>query len=205
MIAFDLLFVLLMGGQACPTGMIHIDQSNFCIDQYEWPNKQGERPDFAMTAFQAEHYCQSVGKRLCTHTEWINACAGPKHYAYGYGPVRKAENCNDWTNTKYIPVDWSRMSDPVVWKAYARTLYKGVPSGSKSACFTDEGDGQVYDMIGNVREWVKDPYGNGGYAFESSYWYGTMEGPKGCGFVVRNHSPGFASYEVGTRCCKSLD
>jgi|SRR6185369_3361924 len=199
------LWASLQSSPSCPEGMVHIQNGNFCIDRYEWPNQFGAQPDFALTAFQAEALCQGVEKRLCTHNEWVSACKGPKNLSYGYGSSWQKAACNDNVSSKYIPVDWSRMSDPVEWKKYARTLYKGVPSGSKDACYTDENDYYVYDMIGNVREWVKDPLGNGGYAFESSFWYGTMAGPQGCGFVVRNHSPKFASYEVGARCCKDAN
>lgn len=186
----------------CPADMVFVTKSNFCIDKYEWPNKAGEYPDFAMTAYQAEHFCRSIGKRLCTHTEWVGACTGQANLSYGYGTHWQKNTCNDSAD-HYIGVDWSRMNDPIAWKIYAKTLYKGTPSGSKPGCCVDEGSDQVFDMIGNVREWVKDPLGNGGYAFESSFWYATMVGPAGCGFVIRNHSPGFASYEVGTRCCKA--
>lgn len=197
-----MVMILSSPAKQCPSGMVRVDKGNFCIDQYEWPNQEGALPDFALTAYQAEAFCKSVGKRLCTHDEWVSACLGPDNLSYGYAAQRDPNRCNDNAD-HYIPVDWSRMSNPVEWKKYAKTLYKGVPSGSKAGCYTDEGSGRVYDMIGNVREWVTNPHGNGGYDFESSYWYGTMMGPLGCGFIVPNHSPGFASYEVGTRCCKS--
>lgn len=189
----------------CPEDMALVSNGNFCIDKYEWPNKKDELPDFAMSAFEAERLCQGVQKRLCTHTEWVNACMGKDHLTYGYGSSWQKKVCNDNTYKPYIVVNWGKMGEGhSVWKAYAKTLYKGVPSGSMDACFSNEGDDKVYDMIGNVREWVRDPKGFGGYAFESSFWHGTMQGPQGCGFVVRSHSPGFASYEVGTRCCKDV-
>lgn len=185
----------------CPDDMVYVSRGNFCIDKYEWPNKQGEYPESAMTAYQAESLCLGINKRLCTHTEWNFACRGKNNLPYGYGILWEKEYCNDH-ETKYIPVNWKLINDPVKWKIYAKTLYKGTPSGSKSLCCSEQNDDKVYDMIGNVREWVKDPHGLGGYSFESSFWHGTMSGPIGCGFTVRGHSPSFPSYEVGTRCCK---
>jgi hypothetical protein len=63
----------------------------------------------------------------------------------------------------------------------------------------------VYDMIGNVREWVTDPWGYKGFSFESSFWYGSLQGPVKCGFTIRVHDPNFASYEIGARCCTKVN
>jgi formylglycine-generating enzyme required for sulfatase activity len=190
----------------CSEDMVFVSNGKFCIDKYEWPNKKNTLPDFAMTAFEAEKLCESIKKRLCTHTEWLNACLGKDSLRYGYGNFWQKDACNDNTNTKYIPVNWGKMNEGRdAWKSYAKTLYKGKPSGSMEQCFVSEANDRVYDMIGNVREWVRDPAGYGGYAFESSFWHGTMQGPQGCGFVVRSHAPEFASYEVGTRCCKETN
>jgi len=189
----------------CRQGMVLSPDKTFCIDQYEWPNQKGVYPDFAMTAFEAENNCRSVGKRLCTHKEWVRACRGKANLTYGYGNTWNSKACNDDNPGPYQAPHWEIMlQGHAAWKAWAKTLYKGVPSGSMESCSVDEGDGKIYDMIGNVREWVKNPNGNGGYDFESSFWYGTMQGPLGCGFEVTVHSPGFASYEVGTRCCSEV-
>lgn len=191
---------------SCPEGMVLIQKNHICMDKYEWPNQKDAYPDFAMNAFEASAHCVADGKRLCTHNEWLSACVGIKNISYGYGSFWKMGICNDTNNTKYTAVDWTKMGQShEIWKAYAATLYKGTPSGSKENCFTDEGDDKIYDMIGNVREWVTDPHGLGGYAFESSFWYGTLSGPQvTCAFEIRVHSPKFASYEVGTRCCEDL-
>lgn len=190
---------------ACPEGMVLGANGSYCIDKYEWPNQEGAYPDFAMTAYDARNHCASVSKRMCTHNEWLNACMGKDHLAYGYGSKWNPNACNDNDPGPYQAPQWERMEQgPKAWKVWAKTLYKGKPSGSMPLCSVDEGNDKVYDMVGNVREWVRNPNGNGGYAFESSFWYGTMSGPLGCTFEVTVHSPGFASYEVGTRCCKDV-
>lgn len=178
----------------CPDDMIRINR--FCIDRYEYPNIKGAYPDFAMSAYDAEKACSDINKRLCSYTEWHRACVGSHGYYYSYGPVFKPGLCNDSKIYDRQP-NWMLMFSPG-WKAYARTLYKGEPSGSRPGCITDEG---VYDLPANVREWVKD--GNQ-YVVPSGYWYGTMQGPPTCDYVIRNHSPGFASYEFSTRCCKTI-
>jgi hypothetical protein len=178
----------------CPLDMVRINR--FCIDRYEYPNIKGAYPDFAMSAFDAEKVCSDINKRLCSYTEWHRACGGSHGYYYSYGPVFKPGVCNDNKVYDKQP-NWMLMFTPG-WKAYARTLYKGEPSGLYQGCVTDEG---VYDLPANVREWVKD---GEQYVIPSGYWYGTMEGPPTCDYVIRSHSKGFASYEFGTRCCKSI-
>ncbi len=49
---------------------VHI---HYCIDRYEWPNKQGQIPQDWMTYFDAEKAVALAGKRLCTHKEWTLA------------------------------------------------------------------------------------------------------------------------------------
>jgi formylglycine-generating enzyme required for sulfatase activity len=189
----------------CPSDMVRIrlgksretSLQSFCIDRYEYPNIKGAYPDFAMSAYDAEQVCSDINKRLCSYKEWHRACVGSHDYYYSYGPTFKSGTCND--NKVYgAAPNWMLMWDRIAWKAYARTLYKGEPSGSRPNCVTDEG---VYDLPANVREWVKD---GDQYVVPSGYWYGTMEGPPTCSYVIRNHAKGFASYEFGTRCCKSI-
>ncbi|MFA4953937.1 MAG: SUMF1/EgtB/PvdO family nonheme iron enzyme [Patescibacteria group bacterium] len=83
---------------ACPGEMVRIPYSEkyeqvtkkhvapFCIDQYEAPNRKGEKP-YIVNEWEAEWYCTSIGKRLCTNSEWVRTCLGPKAAnTYGYGP-----------------------------------------------------------------------------------------------------------------------
>ena len=53
------------------------DGSDFWIDKYEYPNRQGQYPERGVTLAQAEEKCASEGKRLCTASEWRRACRGP--------------------------------------------------------------------------------------------------------------------------------
>lgn len=181
----------------CPTDMVRIN--SFCMDRYEYPNVKGQYPDFAMSAYDAERVCSDINKRLCTYEEWHRACVGSHNYHYSYASVYKRGVCND-DKGNYIQPKWELMFSPA-WKPYARTLYKGEPSGNRPGCITDEG---VYDLPANVREWVIDTKTHQ-YVIPSGYWYQTMEGPETCDYVIRNHSAGFASYEFGTRCCKSIE
>ena len=186
----------------CPVGMVMIDRKDhsYCIDQYEFPNQAGVCPVAALTAYEAVNLCASVGKRICEYNEWHQACLGKEHFLYSYGPVHR-DYCNDHA-LGYIQPQWYRMFPLWSWKLYAKGLYRGVPSGSEPLCKSDEG---VYEMLGNVREWTHDPNSMYGYVVPSGYWFGTMQGLPTCNFRIQEHAPGFASYEFGTRCCKSLD
>lgn len=184
--------------EPCPDDMVYIEQFHYCIDRYEAPNKKGEYPFAAQTAFQAENYCKSVGKELCTHVQWNWACMGSHLNTYPYGNVYKKGTCND-DKTGWVHVPWETMSTPA-WDKWCKEQYKGEPSGNRPACVSDYG---VYDMTGNVAEWVKEPKNPHGFVVKGGYWYGVLQGTPTCGFVNPAHAPGFNSYEFGFRCCKT--
>jgi len=127
----------------CPSGMIFIPDSNirmnsagkyfvnlsnYCIDKFEYPNIAMAKPQNGITWFEANSACQDEGKRLCTEAEWENACKGISDFTYPYGYFHKIGICPDYAN--------------------------GIqPSGSYPQC---TGYHNVYDMSGNLWEWVSD-------------------------------------------------
>jgi hypothetical protein len=56
----------------------------------------------------------------------------------------------------------------------------------------------VFDMVGNLDEWVEDPEGTFAGGF---YSRGTHEG---CDAVISSHDFAYFDYSLGTRCCRSL-
>jgi len=185
----------------CPDDMVYINRKahSFCIDRYEAPDQKGVFPISAINAHEAENLCASVNKRICLYDEWYNACVGRNNLRYSYGNSYVAERCND-SKTGWVRPKWELMSTPN-WKTYAKTLYKADKSGSHPLCKSDEG---VYDLLGNVREWTKDPKSQYGYVIPASYFYGTMTGDLSCNYVIKNHFASFGSYEFGARCCKDI-
>ena len=47
---------------------------DFCMDIYEYPNRDGIKPKNSVSYREAEQYCKNQGKRLCTEDEWEVAC-----------------------------------------------------------------------------------------------------------------------------------
>lgn len=49
---------------------------SFCMDRFQFPNREGAAPSVAVTYYEAEALCSAQQKRLCTEREWTFACEG---------------------------------------------------------------------------------------------------------------------------------
>ncbi len=157
----------------CPQAMASVSLANgsvFCIDNYEWPNIAGEKPFTGVSWVQAKMYCLESGKRLCTPEEWVGACKGLKANNYPYGDKFEKKTCP--------------------------TEGKGVyPSGSFPNCRNSFG---IFDMVGNVWEWVEGKKGDYPLMYGGAYGYDEQAD---CNLSSQG-SIGSKSGEVGFRCCK---
>jgi formylglycine-generating enzyme len=166
---------------------------HYCVDRYEWPNRAGEVPDTGMSWHEAKASCESVGKRLCNEDEWTFACEGPnmKPYPYGDGYRRDETVCN--TNVPWRDPHTSSFEE----------LDSRSPSGSHEKCRSDFG---VYDMVGNVDEWVRNTQGS---AHHEPWISGMMGGHwvhgvrNRCRALTDWHEPTFTFYVTGARCCSA--
>jgi hypothetical protein len=82
-------------------------------------------------------------------------------------------------------------------------LDESVPSGSMDSCRSGFG---VYDMTGNLDEWVTSDEA----PRERSKWAGLKGGAWGhvrsqCRPMTYSHEPEFTYYFVGFRCCRDAD
>ena len=120
---------------SCPEGMVWISgrPQGFCIDRYEYPNRRGRFPLVVPDLQRASALCAEQGKRLCSRKEWRLACGGAEDRLYPYGDEFDPVKC---------PVR-PPGGNPVPLQ----------PSGSWPECRTPEG---VYDMSGNLAEWVAE-------------------------------------------------
>ena len=156
--------------------------------------------------YQAQATCESKGKRLCMASEWTAACEGPEHTPFPYGWERDHDKCN--MDSFYIDPQkpgpkaqfFFYSKDPdVAFKELSR-LDQSVPSGSMETCKSGFG---VYDMPGNVDEWVRQRRA----AAREVEVAGLKGGAWGhvrsqCRPETFSHEPEFYYYFVGFRCCR---
>src|SRR5262249_30244643 len=82
----------LMGWDDKP--LSHRNTAAYCIDQYEHPNQEGQKPLVNVTFNEAAEACKAQGKRLCSEEEWERACKGPTNSRFTWGDTRELKNCN---------------------------------------------------------------------------------------------------------------
>lgn len=163
---------------------------NYCMDVFEWPNKEGSLPEIGFDWYGAKARCEGVGKRLCEEDEWNFACEGEDIQPYAYGYQRDASVCNvdkPWLDyTKYPRTEWFK-------------LYQGVASDSKSPCKSWAG---VINMNGNVDEIINAPKGNQFKNESTGGYWGPIRGR--CRPKTTAHDEHFGFYQTSTRCCSSV-
>ncbi len=214
----------------CPRSMVDIE-GRFCIDRYEASlldvlSNGEERPhspfgavvDLSrvravsapnvfpqgyISAVEAQRACGASGKRLCRVAEWGKACRGPEPKSFGYGDRREPGRCNDTGKNPVLSIygsrrghwNWNTMNQPDL-NQLDGTLAK---TGEHAGCTNGYG---VYDMVGNLHEWVADPNGTfyGGYYSDvSSVGHG-----EGCGYLTTAHEARYHDYSTGFRCCADV-
>src|SRR5512145_1239366 len=151
----------------------------------------------------ARTLCESAGKRLCSYAEWQTACRGARSSLFPYGSEYVAGRCNVWRNTHPARVLHGNASlghlDPrlnLIVEHETGALLR--PTGSTPDCVSKFGNENIYDMVGNLDEWVEDEPGifAGGFYARSTN--------KGCEAKVSSHAPTYYDFSTGTRCCRSL-
>ncbi len=174
--------------------MVHIKdashpQSGFWIDAFEYPNVPNQRPLVNTTFADAKQACQDAGKRLCTASEWRRACLGSEKLRFGYADTYEAQRCH---TASTLASGHTSMMQANEWT---------VESGSKQYCQTDG----VFDLIGNVEEWVLDDWQGREGSLEGGAWYTYTEYADCSGNYSRQ--PDYRTpmnrpiYSAGFRCC----
>jgi formylglycine-generating enzyme len=168
-----------------------------------------QKPQGYISGEQAALACEHAGKRLCAASEWKTACRGPQQTRYPYGDTRRAGVCNDrFDKPTSHPVTrlfkqtkvrgdkaakmWSPgfMNDPRLHEM-SETVS---PTGAFSECTNGYG---VFDMVGNLHEWVADPKGT----FMGGFFMDTKLNGEGCDYRTTAHHFGYHDYSTGFRCC----
>jgi len=210
----------------CPAGMVSIDDK-YCIDRFESAllevtpdgtelpfssfdsiegktvravSEAGVIPRAYISGKEAAGACALSGKRLCKKAEWRKACAGPDKKRFGYGDTLEPKRCNDHGKNPLAAVygsappstygSWEKMNNPEL-NQVAGTIAK---TGEHDGCTNGYG---VYDMVGNVHEWIDDRAGT----FLGGYYQDITINGDGCGYEADAHNFTYHDYSTGFRCC----
>jgi len=143
----------------------------------------------------SEAYCEWRGARLPTEAQWEKATRGPKNLIYSWG--NEAHGC-----------DMANLA------CNSGTVQVGISSNDKSPF-------GVFDMAGNVREWVADLYSNVYYMSGPSRDHNPLGPADGDSRVYRGgswssnvfaartfqrarQSPSYNSRDLGFRCGRDI-
>ena len=195
-----------------PRRLVSID--SFFIDKYEVTEQQyrsvmGENPSYWIGSdlpvhnvswYDAKQYCEKAGKRLPTEAEWEKAAKGGRNDRWSGTSDVGSLGEYAWIDDSAVPIEKRSGSRPH-------------PVGTKNP----NGYG-IYDMSGNLLEWVSDRY--------DYYKTGPKANPpgpeKGPLRVLRGGSwdshvievkttsrrarqPGYKDWMIGFRCARSAE
>lgn len=132
----------------------------------------------------AEALCAWMDGRLCSSAEWLAGCRGSDQRAFPYGAEYQESRCHVGSYDQPGPG--------------GRTT---VEAGGMAEC--EGGLPGLFDMSGNVSEWVADCKGD--YCkFRGAAYVGNdpVAYFAGCGDVCSGNDKGLRSGTVGVRCCR---
>jgi sulfatase modifying factor 1 len=164
-------------------------------------SRPGVVPQGYLSYYTAKKACTNAGKRLCTEKEWVTACEGERATKFPYGERYKVFACNVFRpyHPAFVLHQNSSLGhrDPrlnLVVEGEDDPLLRA--TGATPSCVSRWGADVIYDMVGNVDEWVegeKRPTFVGGFYARST--------TNGCEARVDSHAPQYYDYSLGTRCC----
>ena len=161
-------------------------------------------PNAYISYYMAKEACEHSGKRLCTNEEWLTACRGEEDREFPYGNEFRDGICNVRRQTHPALRLYGRtgyfMSDPrynLITEPDGRPLLE--KTGRYPECRSRWGDDGIYDMVGNLAEWVEDGSKGPRGTFRGGFY--SLYTPKGCGKDQTGHSKKYYDYSIGARCC----
>jgi formylglycine-generating enzyme len=168
-------------------------------------SEKGVYPQGYISGREAAKACKASGKRLCKPQEWKTACKGPDKLQYGYDNKRSPGTCNDNGRSPigfYFMAniqDGTAFSSPKIMNDPQLNQLPGTlaETGSHDGCSNGYG---VYDMVGNIHEWVDDPAGT----FQGGYYLDVEKNGEGCGYRTDAHENWYHDYSTGFRCCADV-
>ena len=131
----------------------------------------------------ASETCASLGKRVCTESEWNFVCEGEEMRPYFYGFAREPK-CN-------------QDHDDLYEKNPHRQILadRREPADARPECVSAFG---VYDMTGNMDEPVQREGAAHAPPFSNA-----LKG--GCGPASTAHDDYYKDIQIGVRCCSGAE
>jgi len=164
-------------------------------------SEAGSLPQAYLSYHLAKKACENAQKRLCTKDEWVTACRGQQQSQFPYGNDFRAGRCNVHRalHPGYVLHASSSLGllDPrlnLVEEGDDPLLRL---TGATASCASVWASDKIFDMVGNLDEWVEDGMFLGGFYARST--------TKGCDAQVSSHALSYFDYSTGTRCCKGLE
>jgi formylglycine-generating enzyme len=159
----------------------------FCMDRREYTAPGEQLPQNHASFEIASQTCKSLGKRICTDSEWNFACEGEEMLPYPYGYDRK-------------PVCNQDRSDLFEKNPRMQVLAdRREPADARPECKSPFG---VENMAGNMDEPVaregfekNQPFRN---ALKGGWW---MPARNRCRPATTAHDDFYKGIQIGVRCC----
>ena len=165
-------------------------------------SRSGAVPQGYLSKPLAENACRAAGKRLCTIDEWTTACRGQQNTKFPYGGSYRQAACNVFRSDHPGLILHGNFSvdllDPRLNTVVAQGESLLRATGATATCKSVWGDDAVYDMVGNLDEWVDDPEGT----FVGGFYARPTR--NGCESKVTAHAATYLDYSTGARCCDEL-
>jgi formylglycine-generating enzyme required for sulfatase activity len=160
----------------------------------------GVVPNGYLSGDLAEVACRNAGKRLCTAEEWVLACRGEGGHKFPYGDHYEVGRCNVFREAHPGQILHGDMStghlDPRLNLVQAASGPLLRSTGATTTCKSPWGGDAIYDMVGNLDEWVNAERG----AFLGGFYARSTR--EGCDSKVSSHPRAYFDYSLGTRCCR---
>ena len=166
------------------------------------PRAESERgvfPQGYLSGEIARVACENAGKRLCLEEEWVHACRSEADRDFPYGDSYEPGACN--VSREHHPAALlhgnasTNHRDPrlnLVADSDGPLLRR---TGDTPRCASRWGDDAIYDMVGNIDEWIDDETG----VFLGGFY--SRKTDRGCATRVGAHPFEYYDYSLGVRCC----